>query len=75
MNVNFLEFDAGWLWFILAAYGLTQILVYGSIFDSNPTSERRLQRMGQSLALPNVHGILGWRPSIHPKRLYRTIYI
>jgi hypothetical protein len=33
MNVNFLEFDAGWLWFILAAYGLTQILVYGSIFD------------------------------------------
>ncbi len=33
MNVNFLEFDAGWLWFIMAAYGLTQILVYGSIFD------------------------------------------
>ena len=33
MNINFLEFDAGWLWFILAAYGLTQILVYGSIFD------------------------------------------
>ena len=33
MNVNFLEFDAGWLWFILAAYGLTQILVYGSIFN------------------------------------------
>jgi hypothetical protein len=25
MNINFLEFDAGWLWFIMAAYGLTQI--------------------------------------------------
>jgi len=33
MNINFLELDVGWLWFILAAYGLTQILVYGSIFD------------------------------------------
>ena len=40
MNVNFLEFDAGWLWFILAAYGLTQILVYGSIFDQiRPTKD------------------------------------
>jgi hypothetical protein len=32
MNVNFLQLDVGWLWFILAAYGLTQILVYSSIF-------------------------------------------
>ena len=40
MNVQFLEVDMGIFWFILACYGLTQILVYGKIFDDiRPTKE------------------------------------
>ena len=34
MNVQFLEVDMGIIWFILTAYGLTSILVYGKVFDS-----------------------------------------
>ena len=34
MNVQFLEVDMGIFWFILACYGLTQILVYSKIFES-----------------------------------------
>ena len=33
MNVNFLQMELGLVWFILAAYGMTFILVYGKIFD------------------------------------------
>ena len=33
MNVQFLEVDMGIIWFILACYGLTQILVYSKIFE------------------------------------------
>ena len=34
MNVNFLQMELGLVWFILAAYGLTFILVYGKIFEN-----------------------------------------
>lgn len=34
MNVQLIELDLGMIWFILAAYGLTQILVYSKIFES-----------------------------------------
>ena len=33
MNVQLIEVDMGILWFILASYGLTQILVYSKIFE------------------------------------------
>ena len=32
-DLNMIEFDMGMIWFILAAYGLTQILVYSKIFE------------------------------------------
>ena len=32
-DLNIVEFDMGIVWFILAAYGLTQILVYSKIFE------------------------------------------
>ena len=32
-DFNMVEFDMGMIWFILAAYGLTQILVYSKIFE------------------------------------------
>ena len=32
-DLNMVEFDMGMLWFILTAYGLTQILVYSKIFE------------------------------------------
>ena len=34
MNVNFLQMELGLVWFILAAYGMTFILVYGKIFEN-----------------------------------------
>ena len=34
MSVQLIEVDMGILWFILTAYGLTQILVYSKIFES-----------------------------------------
>ena len=33
MNVQLIELDLGMIWFILTAYGLTQILVYSKIFE------------------------------------------
>ena len=33
MNITMVELDLGIIWFILAAYGLTQILVYSKIFE------------------------------------------
>ena len=32
-DLNMVEFDMGMLWFILTAYGLTQILVYSRLFE------------------------------------------
>ena len=32
-DLNIVEFDMGIVWFVLAAYGLTQILVYSKIFE------------------------------------------
>ena len=32
-DLNMVEFDMGMIWFILTAYGLTQILVYSKIFE------------------------------------------
>ena len=32
-DFNVVEFDMGLIWFVLAAYGLTQILVYSKIFE------------------------------------------
>ena len=33
MNITMVEMDLGMIWFILASYGLTQILVNSKIFD------------------------------------------
>ena len=33
MNITMVEMDLGMIWFILACYGLTQILVCSKIFD------------------------------------------
>ena len=32
-DFNVVEFDMGLIWFVLGAYGLTQILVYSKIFE------------------------------------------
>ena len=46
------------LWFILCAYGLTQILVYGKIFDELRPTEGRL---GQLFKCPMCMGFhVGW---------------
>jgi len=34
MNIQMVEMDMGIIWFILACYGLTQLVVHGKIFDS-----------------------------------------
>ena len=40
MNIQMVEMDMGIIWFVLACYGLTQILVYGKVFDSiRPSKE------------------------------------
>ena len=41
MTVNLIEINTSLIWFILAAYGLTQILVYSKIFERvRPTRDQ-----------------------------------
>ena len=71
MNVNFLEFDAGWLWFILAAYGLVKY-VYGSIFDQIRPAKGLID--GAKFGTNNVYGILGWS-LVYVKRLSDYLHL
>mgnify|MGYP003117739140 CR=1 FL=1 len=56
MNVQFLEVDMGIIWFILAAYGLTSILVYGKIFDSIRPSKDAWGGRGELFHCPMCMG-------------------
>ena len=44
------------LWFVLAAYGLTQILVYGSIFNKIRPSKNWLKGFGELFHCPMCMG-------------------
>ena len=56
MNVQFLEVDMGLFWFILACYGLTQILVYGKIFDDIRPSKDAYRGWGLVFHCPMCMG-------------------
>ena len=56
MNIQIIEVDMGIIWFILACYGLTQILVYGKIFDSIRPSKDSYRGWGLVFHCPMCMG-------------------
>ena len=73
MNVQLIELDLGMIWFILAAYGLTQILVYSKIFEN---IRPRRDQYGLIGYMANCAMCMGFWVGVFVfhKRMDRTIY-
>ncbi len=56
--------------FILAAYGMTFILVYGKIFEDVRPPKDYTKEMEYTFSLSLVYGFLGWSVFVFHKWIY-----